>query len=233
MKNYNEGLEKILTAAFGGFGILAIFINLHLKGYGYENFLDAIKDIAGLIVVLAVFIASSRLGSRSKTYTEVAKSALEKLQKIYKDILMGPRYNREDYDPEKGQGIEYLFVTNEKIDSTLRAKFVPIPPLEEGVLTFYVQPATLADALNYGRGKVTDDDIKNMKTEVNAAVKMLLGNKYAGYYEIIEDSKSKDSAIIIDFKEQKMGKKKYAKAVYECTEVAVQKLKSFRKNGLS
>jgi len=70
MKNYNEGLEKILTAVFGGFGILAIFINLHLKGYGAENWLDAIKDIAGLVVVIAVFLVANNIFRKLKPKKE-------------------------------------------------------------------------------------------------------------------------------------------------------------------
>ena len=228
MKNYNEGLEKVLTAVFGGFGILAIFINLHLKGYDYENWLDAIKDIAGLIVVLAVFIASSRLGSRSKTYTEVAKSALEKLQKRYADILMGPRYNRDGYDPEKGQGLEYLFITNDDPKSKLRAKFIPIQPLSEGVLVIYVQKGTLVYGLDYTSEHATPEEIKKIQLSVADAVKTLIQNKYSGYYEDVPDKKD-DTAIIIDFDEQKMGKKKFARAVFECSETALQIIRKHKK----
>lgn len=228
MKNYNENLEKTLTALFGGFGILAIFINLHLKGYGSENWLDAIKDIAGLIVVLAVFIASVRLSSRSKTYVELAKSSLEKLQKKYPDILMGPRYNRDGYDPEKGQGLEYLFITNNDPKSKLRAKFVPIQPLAEGVLAIYVQKGTLVYGLNYTSEQATPDEIKKIQLGVADVVKTLIQNKYEGYYEDVPDKKD-DAAIIIDFDEQKMKKKKFAKAVLECTETALIKIKSYKK----
>lgn len=35
--NYNENLEKFLTAIFGIIGIIAILINVHLKGYGTED----------------------------------------------------------------------------------------------------------------------------------------------------------------------------------------------------
>jgi hypothetical protein len=58
---YNDQLEKILTALFGSIGTIAIFINLHLKGYQSENILDAVKDIAGLIVVIAVFLVANKL----------------------------------------------------------------------------------------------------------------------------------------------------------------------------
>jgi hypothetical protein len=227
--NYNENLEKVLTAIFGGIGIIAIFINLHIKGYTNENWFDAIKDIAGLIVVLAVFIATIKIRNKSRTFTDVARSKLEKLQKLNTDLLIGPRYNRENYDPEKGQGIEYLFVTNEKKESTRRAKFISIPSLETGVLIIYIQPATLADALNYGRGKITEDDILNVQKAVSDSVCELLKKKYSAFYNEKELIKTKgEIAIMVDFDEQKMGKNKFAKAIEECTKEAISKLKELR-----
>jgi len=59
--NYNDDLEKILTAVFGFVGIVAIFINLHIKGYNAENWFDAIKDMAGLIVAIAVFLVANKV----------------------------------------------------------------------------------------------------------------------------------------------------------------------------
>lgn len=59
--NYNDDLEKILTAVFGFIGIIAIFLNLHLKGYSAEYWFDAIKDIAGLIVAIAVFLVANKV----------------------------------------------------------------------------------------------------------------------------------------------------------------------------
>lgn len=70
MKNYDENLEKILTAVFGAIGIIAILVNLHLKGYGSENFLEALKDISGLIVVIAVFLIANRIFKKAKQLKE-------------------------------------------------------------------------------------------------------------------------------------------------------------------
>jgi len=66
--NYNDDLEKILTAVFGIVGIIAIFINLHIKGYVAENWFDAIKDIAGLIVVIAVFLVANKLFKKGEKF---------------------------------------------------------------------------------------------------------------------------------------------------------------------
>jgi hypothetical protein len=63
---YDDNLEKVLTAVFGLIGMVAIFINLHLKGYGTENWLDAIKDISGLVVVIAVFLIASKIFAFNK-----------------------------------------------------------------------------------------------------------------------------------------------------------------------
>ncbi|PKL85767.1 MAG: hypothetical protein CVV22_06315 [Ignavibacteriae bacterium HGW-Ignavibacteriae-1] len=65
---YNDQLEKILTAIFGSIGTLAIFINLHLKGYQSEYIFDAIKDIAGLVVVIAVFLVANKLFRKGEKF---------------------------------------------------------------------------------------------------------------------------------------------------------------------
>lgn len=225
--NYNNDLEKVLTAAFGGIGTIAIFINLHLKGYGAENWLDAIVNISGLIVVLAVFITSIRSYNKSKTFTDVARAKLEDLKKQNTDILLGPRYNRDNYDSEKGKGIEYLFVTNDKEESSKRAKLIPIQPLEEGVLVIYIQKGTLVWGLKYPSEQATPDEIKKIQNEVKNAVLSLIQEKYAKLFEVLPNTKD-DTAIIIDFNENEMGKKKFAKAIEECTKEAVSKLKELR-----
>jgi hypothetical protein len=226
---YNDELEKILTALFGLFGIVAIFVNLHLKGYGEENWLDAIKDIAGLIVVLAVFIASVRISSRSKTFTDVAKTKLENLQKQYPELLIGPRYNRDNYDPEKGQGLEYLFVTNDDLKSKLRAKFVPIQPLEEGVLIIYVQKGTLVHGLKYQSDQATPEEINKIQIEIETAVLFLIQSRYSEkFYDVLPKAKD-DTAIIIDFDESVMGKRKFAAAVNDCVECAIKIMEAKRR----
>lgn len=68
MKRYDDNLEKVLTAIFGVIGTLAIFINLHLKGYAVENILDATKDMAGLVVVVAVFLVANKLFIKGKNF---------------------------------------------------------------------------------------------------------------------------------------------------------------------
>lgn len=61
MSKYDDNLEKILTAVFGALGTIAIIVNLFIKGWTTENLLDGLKDIAGLIVVIAVFLIASKV----------------------------------------------------------------------------------------------------------------------------------------------------------------------------
>lgn len=225
---YNENLEKVLTAILGFIGIVAIFINLDLKGYTTENWLDAIKDMAGLAVVLAVFIASIRISNMSKKYSDVARTKLVKLQIKHPDFLMGPQYNRENYDPEQGKGMEYLFVTNKDVKSKKRAKFIPIQPLDEGVLAIYVQKGTLVYGLNYKSEDATLEEIKKIQDLVKIEIMTKIENKYKGFYELLDDSK-KDTAVIIDFKEKELGKHKYATTIEECTECVVNFLIKLKK----
>lgn len=163
----------------------------------------------------------------SETHYSLARGALQKLQSKYPIILMGPRYNRDSYDPEKGKGLEYLFVTNENKKSSKRTKFIPVQPLEEGLLYVYISAQTLADALNRGNGNVTDEEINKIKSEIFSVVKTIVDKNYPGLFSVVENIK--DSAIIIDFEESKMRKKQFAKAIYDCTEAATKKLLEFRK----
>ncbi|MCX6267507.1 MAG: hypothetical protein NTW16_09140 [Bacteroidetes bacterium] len=226
MKNYNENLERVLTAIFGLIGMIAIFINLHLKGYGTQDWLDAIKDLAGLVVVLAVFIVTIKIRRGKKTYSAIGREQLVKLCKRYPDFLLGPRFNRDNYDPEKGQGMEYLFVTNADPKSTKRAKLIPVQPFDEGILAIYIQKGTLAYGLNFGEGKVKDEDVVKLRKEIHDLIAKLVESKYNGFFEILPDSK--DAAIMVDFYEDKMSKKLFARAIAECAEAVTVKLKQIR-----
>ncbi len=99
MKNYNENLEKILTAVFSALATIAIFINLHLKGYGTENWMDAIKDIAGLIVVIAVFLIASRIFNINKgwkfNFNEIFEEYLKEWTENNKYLIDDTKINIE------------------------------------------------------------------------------------------------------------------------------------------
>lgn len=58
---YSDELERVVSSVFGALGILAILVGLALRGFTVENVLDGVKDMAGLIVTIAVFILASKL----------------------------------------------------------------------------------------------------------------------------------------------------------------------------
>lgn len=220
--------EQVIAVIFSIVGSLAIVINLAIKGFAAENLLDAIKDLVGLLVTVAVFFVAYSISNKSKSFLDVARAALKKIQEKMPDFIMGPRFNRNNYDPEKGKGIEYLFVTNIDPKSKLRAKLIPIQPLDEGILAIYVQKGTLVYGLNYSSEQATPEEIKKIQTEVFNSVSELIQRKYVGLFEILPNSKE-NTAIIIDFNEEKMGKKKFSKAVTECSELAISILKNHKK----
>ena len=218
--------EQVIAVIFSIVGALAILINLTIKGFTVENSLDAIKDLVGLLVTVAVFLVAYSISNKSQSFIEVARISLKKIQEKMPDFLIGPRFNRDNYDPEKGQGLEYLFITNNDLKSKLRVKFIPIQPFNEGVLAIFIQKGTLVYGLNYTSEQATPEEIKKIQTEVSNSVFELLQEKYSGYFDILPNLKD-DSAIIIDFNERKMGKKKFVKAISDCTELAISIIKNY------
>lgn len=217
--------EQTIAVIFSIIGSLAILINLAIKGFSTENILDSIKDLVGLLVTVAVFLVAYSISNKSKSYGEIARSSLKKIQVLNSDFLMGPRFNRDNYDPEKGKGVEYLFITNNDPKSNQRAKFIPIQPLDEGILAIFIQKGTLVYGLNYSSDKATPDEITKIQTAISNSLTSFVQNKYTGLYDILKTVKD-DTAIIIDFNEEKMGKKNFAKAIRECTELVLVELKN-------
>ena len=142
MKNYDDKLEKYLTAVFGALGIIAIVINLFLKGWTLPNLLDGLKDIAGLVVVIAVFLIANKL------FRKVAKLDFNVVfEKYLKDWINQNDYLVDDNFDEEGKGknkkrycsmmIDHTnMVTQNKIVKTAaprteKAAFVYLPYLND------------------------------------------------------------------------------------------------------
>jgi hypothetical protein len=223
-----DRINEMLSIALGIMSVLAIIGLLINSNFDTNELLGSIVNFTQVAIPVLVLLVATTIKKENKSFSQIGKEALMFIQKKNEDFLMGPRYNRENYDPEKGQGLEYLFVTNTDPKSKLRAKLIPIQPLEEGVLAIYIQKGTLVYGLNYSSEQATPEEIKKIQLEVFNSVSELTQNKYAGFYEILPNSKD-DTAIIIDFNEEKMGKKKFTKAITECTELAISKIKSHKK----
>ncbi len=223
-----DRINEMLSIALGIMSVLAIIGLLINSNFDTNELLGSIVNFTQVAIPVLVLLVATTIKKENKSFSQIGKEALMYIQKKNEDFLMGPRYNRENYDPEKGQGLEYLFVTNTDPKSKLRAKLIPIQPLEEGVLAIYIQKGTLVYGLNYSSEQATPEEIKKIQLEVFNSVSELTQRKYAGYFEILPNSKE-DTAIIIDFNEEKMGKKKFTKAITECTELAISKIKSHKK----
>ena len=137
MKKYDDNLEKLLTAVFGALGAVAIVVNLFMKGWTIENLLDGLKDMAGLIVVIAVFLIANKM------FREVAKPDFSELfEKYLKDWIHQNDYLVDSIN-EEGKGkyqkrycsmmIDHSnFVTQNKLvksaaSRTEKAAFVYLP----------------------------------------------------------------------------------------------------------
>jgi len=223
-----DRINEILSISLGIMSIFAIIGLLINSNFDTNELLGSIVNFTQVAIPVLVLLVATTIKKENKSFSQIGKEALMSIQKKNEDFLMGPRYNRENYDPEKGQGLEYLFVTNTDPKSKLRAKLIPIQPLDEGVLAIYVQKGTLVYGLNYSSEQATPEEVKKIQTEVYNAVSELIQRKYVGLYEILPNSKD-DTAIIIDFNEEKMGKKKFKKAITDCTELAISKIKSHKK----
>jgi len=223
-----EKINERLSIVLGVLSVVAIGGNLIQNNFTFGTISDAVVNFTQVAVpVLAVLVVSIGLRRINETYVKIGRSALEKLQKKHSDILIGPKYNRENYDPEKGKGKEYLFIADDTPNSKQRVKFISIPPLDEGVLSIYVQKGTLVYGLKYKSDEATENEIKAIQAAVKESVIENLEKKYKGCYELIENTP--DAAIIIDFDEEKMKGKKYYDAIYQCAEQAIEIIKKYKK----
>jgi hypothetical protein len=223
-----EKVNEVLSIMLGVLSLIAIGGKLIQNDFTIDTIFDAIVNFSQVAVpVLAILFISVSMRKISDTYLKVGRSALEKLQKKHSDILIGPKYNRENYDPEKGKGKEYLFIADDTPKSKQRAKFISIPPLDEGVLSIYVQKGTLVYGLKYKSNEAIDSEIKVIQEAVHKSVIDKLEKEYTGCYELLENTP--DAAIVIDFDEEKMKGKKYHDAIYQCAEQAIEVIKKYKK----
>ena len=98
MKKYDDNLEKTLTTIFGAIGSIAIIINLFIQGWSIENLLSATKDIAGLIIIIAVFLVANKIFKSTK---QVGFS--EVFEKHLKEWIEQNKYLIDDINDE-GKG---------------------------------------------------------------------------------------------------------------------------------
>lgn len=215
--------EQTVSLFFSIVGSLAIIINLLLKGYSHENILDAIKDLAGLFITIAIFVVAHRIRKSTISYLESGKNALIKLYDNYIDYFEGPpKSNRsnENTEGDDNKSNKYLFIKKRNHKFVSKVTFIPLADLEDGVLDIRVSKGTLVNLDKEG----SIDEIKALQQKVHSNVLNYLdkiGLAKGQDYELIE-SKNQNSAIIIDFNERNLGHNRFEKVIYKCGEIAIQ-----------
>jgi len=155
--------------------MLAILVNLFIKGTSTENLLDAIEDLVGLLVTIAVFIIATRISSQTNSYLDAGKRGLMKLFEKYKPQLDGIKANsgKGETDEESDKRNKYLFIKRKNKNLKTKVTFIPINDLEDGILDIRVSKGTL---VNLGR-EGNPDEIMQLKKAVARGVLDLLSQK--------------------------------------------------------
>ena len=222
-----EQLEKwgaVLLVAF------AVAWGISYKGFSGETLADAVKDVGAALVPIFAAMFAARLVRRDlpleQRYLAEGERALRALQRAHPKVLQGPRYDREDYDPNEagGKGGRYLFTCADPTagGKDRKSSFVAVAPLAEGVVAVTVSKRNLK---NLG---ISVDRLDEAQAVIEDAVKKLLVQpRYVDRFEILK-SKVQRAAIVVDFDEESMGPKRFRAAVEAVVKEALGALLSLR-----
>lgn len=222
-----DRIQEIVSISLGIMSVCAIIGIIVRSNFDINEILESVINFTQVAVPVIVLLATIQWKRKSIDQSQLTRELMQTIQKKYSDILSGPKYSRDNYDPEKGQGKEYLFIGN--LASKQKAKFIPIQPLEEGILVIYIQKGTLVWGLNYSSETATKEEIIRIRTQVNSAIKKIIIDEYSTLCEILPNTND-DWAIMVDFDENKMGQNKLGKAIEEFVECAIQTLNNLKKS---
>ena len=223
-----EVLRERLSIFLGVVSVLAIIGLLYESGWSRGEVYAAIINFSQVAIPVLVLLAAGALARRSRTYLQVARDALVSVQRRFPNLLMGPRYNRDDYDPAKGQGSEYLFVTNRDPKSRRRAKLVNLNALASGLLLVHIQKGTLVYGLGYASEEATDLEIGRVAGEVEEAVLKAFNEACP---DLVEDASKKDKsvAVAIELDYERLGFRRYGRVLRDALSAAGEVLENNRK----
>jgi len=165
MKKYDDNLEKILTAIFGALGTIAIIVNLFIKGWTTENLLDGLVDVAGLIVVIAVFLIASKV-FRAMTYSDFKNM----FEKYLDDWVRQNRFLIDEVKTKAGEKEEkeFYYMLTKKHHKNIVFQEKPANNFSERV-----------SASDYNKGVFLYTDARNTEEIIIGINKSLfLGNEY-------------------------------------------------------
>jgi len=238
-----ETITKNLTILLGVMSVIAIVGLLVNSKFDTNEILSSIINLTQVAIPVLVLVFMKSLKNDLKSYWEIGKDALKKLQKENETFLEGPRPHSskssssektkdDDEESEAEAGVEYLFIRHHEFPKKqYRSKLIDLSDLDSGVLSISVQKNTLVWGLGFsgGRENTLQAEIKDLQKKVFDNVKAFIESKLnADFFKIEDNARCKaDVAIRIDFEEEKMKKTKYAMIIYECSKVAVETIKNY------
>ena len=222
-----NSLSKYLSIILGIMSLLSIIGLLINANFNKTEIFSAIINLTQVAIPVIVLIFTIALKKEAITHYDEGRKALVKLQNKYPNYLVGPRYNRDNYDPEKGKGLEYLFLVY-NANSKQKAKLVTVQSLKDRALTIHIQKSTLSWALGWGEGDaVKEQDIKELRDNVYNVVANFLDLKFKNDVEIEVIDKSNTIAIFFDY--DKISPKRLSKIIFSVTETALLCIQEKRK----
>ncbi|HUX95066.1 MAG TPA: hypothetical protein VMV47_04975 [Bacteroidales bacterium] len=173
MKNYDDRLEKSLTAIFGTIGTVAVLINLFVKGVNTEHLLDALKDIAGLVVVIAVFLLASKV-FKAMSYSDFKELFEKKLH----EWVMQNRYLIDEVKTEAGlEGKKFYYMLTKEHHKNIVFQEQPANKFQEK-----------GGASEYHKGVFLYTDTKDKEEIIIGINKSLfLGSEYQDNLKVVAE----------------------------------------------
>ena len=240
---HEETITKKLTILLGVMSIIAIVGLLVNSRFDTNEILSSIINLTQVAIPVLVLVFMKSIKNDLKSYYDIGKDALKRLQKENETFLEGPRphsskssnsdQSKDEEESEADAGIEYLFIRHHDPKNRYRSKLIDLADLDNGVLSISVQKNTLVWGLGYtgGRENTLQTEIKDLQNRVYERVKSVLEMRLkSDLYKIQDRALYKtDVAIRVDFMEEDMKKKKFAEMIYECTKAAVETIREYPK----
>lgn len=194
-------------------GLAAIIASLLEKELNAANILDAVRNIATMLVTIAVYLISlyniEKNISREDPFLISGTDAMEKIRKKYSHILLGPCYSRADYDSEKGKGQKYLFIKEK--NKKLKAQIMSLQLLQMKLINLQIS-TTMMNVL----GIV--EDRAALFSQVQETVINKVSKKYQIPAESIEIGEAKENENLcmeIDCNDFDIAPKKFGNLVFD------------------
>ncbi len=210
----------------------AVIAGLSFKGVSGETISDAVKDIGGTLLPLVGALVAAGMVTRKMdaeaSVLEIAESALRRVQDKNRGLLTGPKSNKSEPDDGGGGKNEvedgnedranrYLFVQVSKDGKKgKKGQFIPVAPLEDGILTIKIQRQALKSLGIEGDLCAAQEHIIPVIRERVAAV---AARQWKNSH-VLTPTKDKNVAINIDFDEGAMSKRDFGKAIEQCAGAA-------------